>query len=83
MKIFSTIFRDFGKNMVGKRYFQHKTVPVIAEKTKKQNKKNPNNNNEKSGFEIIMNGISVFRHLLKKLFFAFNTFQVFGTLEVF
>ena len=23
MKIFSTVFRDFGKNMVGKRYFQH------------------------------------------------------------
>ena len=23
MKIFSTLFRDFGKNMVGKRYFQH------------------------------------------------------------
>ena len=23
MKIFSTVFRDFGKNIVGKRYFQH------------------------------------------------------------
>ena len=23
MKIFSMVFRDFGKNMVGKRYFQH------------------------------------------------------------
>ena len=23
MKIFSTLFRDFGKNMVGKRYSQH------------------------------------------------------------
>ena len=23
MKDFSTVFRDFGKNMVGKRYFQH------------------------------------------------------------
>ena len=23
MKIFSTVFLDFGKNMVGKRYFQH------------------------------------------------------------
>ena len=22
MKIFSTVFRDFGKDMVGKRYFQ-------------------------------------------------------------
>ena len=42
MKIFSTVFRDFGKNMVGKRYFQHYTVPVIIGK-----------NNKKSGFEII------------------------------
>ena len=32
MKNFSTVFRDFGKNMVGKRYFQHYTVPVITEK---------------------------------------------------
>ena len=32
MKIFSTVFRDFGKNMVGKRYFQHKMVPVITAK---------------------------------------------------
>ena len=23
MKIFITVFRDFGKNIVGKRYFQH------------------------------------------------------------
>ena len=23
MKIFSTVFQDFEKNMVGKRYFQH------------------------------------------------------------
>ena len=36
--------------------------------------------NEKSGFDIIINGISIFRHLLKTtFFFAFNTFQVFGT----
>ena len=52
MKIFSTVFRDFGKDMVGELYFQHKTVPVITEK-----------NNEKSGFEIIINGISIFGNL--------------------
>ena len=52
MKIFSTIFRDFEKNMVGKRYFQHQTVPVITRK-----------NNEISEFEIIKNGISIFGHL--------------------
>ena len=23
LKIFGTVFRDIGKNMVGKRYFQH------------------------------------------------------------
>ena len=23
MKVFSTVFQDFGKNMVGKRYLQH------------------------------------------------------------
>ena len=69
MKIFSTVFQDFGENMVGKRYFQHKKVPVITEK-----------NNEKSGFEIIK---SVFRYLdlfQKNLFFDFNTCQVFRTL---
>ena len=59
MKIFSMVFRDFEKNMVGKRYFQHWTVPVITRK-----------NNEKSGFEIII------KHLLKKIFFAFNFCQV-------
>ena len=65
MKIFSTVFRDFGKNTVGKRYFQHYTVPVITEK-----------NNEKSGFEIIKNGISIFGHLSEKLFFDFyNTLK--------
>ena len=31
MKIFSTVFRDFGKDMVEKWYFQHETVPVITE----------------------------------------------------
>ena len=55
MKTFSTVFRDFGKNMVGKRYFEHQTVPV-----------NTGKNNEKSGFEIIKNGILKFGHLLKK-----------------
>ena len=39
MKIFSKVLRDFGKTMVGKRYFSHQTVPVITEK-----------NNGKSGF---------------------------------
>ena len=68
MKIFSTVFRDFGKNMVGKRYFQHYTVPVITGK-----------NNEKSGFGIIKNGILIFEHPLKKSF-AFKTWQVFGRL---
>ena len=32
MKIFSTVFQDLGKNMVGKRYFLHWTVPVITGK---------------------------------------------------
>ena len=54
MKIFSMVFLDLRKNMVGKRYFQHYTVPVITEK-----------NNEKSGLVIIKNGISIFGHLLK------------------
>ena len=58
IKIFSTVFRDFGKNMVGKRYFQHWTVPVITDK-----------NNEKSGFEIIKDGISIFGHLSKNFIF--------------
>ena len=52
MKILSTVFRDFEKNMVGKRYFQHQTVPIITRK-----------NNEISEFEIIKNGISIFGHL--------------------
>ena len=68
MKIFNTVFRDCGKNMVGKRYFQHYTVPVITGK-----------NNEKSGFGIIKNGILIFEHPLKKSF-AFKTWQVFGRL---
>ena len=54
IKIFSMVFLDLRKNMVGKRYFQHYTVPVITEK-----------NNEKSGLVIIKNGISIFGHLLK------------------
>ena len=69
MKIFSTVFRDFGKNMVGKGYFQHYTVPVITEK-----------NNEKSGFEIIKNGVPIFGHFSKNFLFDFNTCQVFRTL---
>ena len=60
MKIFSTVFWDFGQNMVGKRYFQHYTLPVITGK-----------NNEKSGFEVITNGISIFEHFLKKIIFWF------------
>ena len=62
MKIFSTVFRDFGKNMVGKRYFQHYTVPVITGK-----------DNKKSAFEIIKNGISIFGHLFKIFFFLLLT----------
>ena len=54
MKIFSMVFLDLRKNMVGKQYFQHYTVPVITEK-----------NNEKSGLVIIKNGISIAEHLLK------------------
>ena len=65
MKIFSTVFRDFGKNMVRKRYFQPQMVPVNTEKKKKKTQKNPKNP-EKSGFG----------HLLKKFSFDFNTFQV-------
>ena len=57
MKIFSTVFRDFGKNMVGKRYFQHYKVPVNTEK-----------NNEKSGFEIIKNDVPIFGHFSKNFF---------------
>ena len=68
MNIFSTVFRDFEKNMVGKQYFQHYTVPIITRK-----------NNEKSVFEIIINGISIFENLCKKIFFAFNFCQVVGT----
>ena len=55
MKVFSPVFRDFGKNMVRKLYFQHQTVPVITGK-----------NNEKLGFEIIKNSISIIGHLSKK-----------------
>ena len=69
MKIFSTVFRDFGKNMVGKRYFQHYKVPVITEK-----------NNEKSGFEIIKNGVPILDIFQKNFLFYFNTCQVFRTL---
>ena len=46
MKIFSTVFRDVGKNVVGERYFQHWTVPEITGKI-----------NKKSGLVIIKNGI--------------------------
>ena len=70
MKIFSTVFRDFGKRIVGKWYFQHETVPAITEK-----------NNEKLGFEIIKNSISICGHLSKKIFFDFNTCQVFRILR--
>ena len=62
MKIFNTVFRDCGKNMVGKRYFQHYTVPVITGK-----------DNKKSAFEIIKNGISIFGHLFKNFFFLLLT----------
>ena len=42
MKIFSTVFRDFGKNMVRKRYFKPQMVPVNTEKkNKKKNTKKP------------------------------------------
>ena len=58
MKIISTVFRDFGENMVRKWYFQHETVPVITEKK-----------NEKLGFEIIKNSISICGHLSKKIIF--------------
>ena len=47
MKIFSTVFRELGK-----RYFQHQMVPVITRK-----------NNEKLGFEVIINDMSIFGHL--------------------
>ena len=69
MKIFSTVFRDFGKNMVGKTVFS--TLGGVANYWRKQ---------QKIEFEIIKNGISIFGHLLKKIFFASNTSQVFGTL---
>ena len=62
MKIFSTVFRDYGEKMVGKRYFPYQTVPVIT-----------GNNDDKSGFEIIKNGISIFRHLFKKFIFLLLT----------
>ena len=48
--------------MFGKRYFPYQTVPVIT-----------GNNNDKSGFEIMKNGISIFRHLFKKFIFLFLT----------
>ena len=62
MKILSMVFWDFGKDMVGKRYFQHKTVPFIT-----------GTNNKKSGIEIIINDISIFGHLLKKNYFLLLT----------
>ena len=52
INIFTTVFLDLGKYMLGKWYFQHETVPVITRK-----------NNEKLGFEVIINGISIFGHL--------------------
>ena len=42
------------------RFLESKTVPVITGK-----------NNKKSGSEIIINGISIFGHLLKKFIFFF------------
>ena len=69
MKIFSTIFWDFGKNMVVKWYLQHSALPVITGK-----------NNEKLGSEIMK---TIFRYLnifWKNIFFAFNTCRVFRTL---
>ena len=73
MKIFSTVSQDFGKNMVGKRYFQRWTALVITGK-----------NNEKSEFEIIKNGIAIFGHLLKKLIFCFYHLSGFwNTLKTF
>ena len=64
IKIFSTVFRDLGKYMLGKLYLQRQTVPVITEKT-----------NDKLGFEVRY--LDIF---FKKLYFAFNFFQVFGAL---
>ena len=58
IKIFSKVFPGFGKNMVGKRYFQHQKVSVIT-----------NKNNEKLAFEIIKSGIPIFGHLSKKFLF--------------
>ena len=79
-KIFSTVFRDFGKDVkwdlkdiVGKRYFQHKTVPVI-----------PRKNNKKLWFEIFIKGISIFGHLfLKNYFLVLTLFRFLKHLEDF
>ena len=49
MKIFGMVFQDLGKYMLGKRCFQHQAVPVTTKKY-----------NEKLGFEVIINGISIF-----------------------
>ena len=38
MKIFSTVFRDFGENVVGERYFQHWRVPKITGKINKKSR---------------------------------------------
>ena len=66
MKIFSTVFRDFGKNTLGKRYFNTMVEELRWRKLLKKN-------NEKSGFEIIKNDISIFGHLSKKNFFFILT----------
>ena len=56
--------------MVGERYFQHQTVPVISGKT-----------NEKSGFEIIKKRyFEIWISFYKNFDFVFNTYQVFRTL---
>ena len=66
MKIFSTVFRDFGKNTLGKRYFNTMVEELRWRKLLKKN-------NEKSGFEIIKNDISIFGHPSKKNFFFILT----------
>ena len=66
MKIFSTVFRDFGKNTLGKRYFNTMVEEITVEEITEKN-------NEKSGFEIIKNDISIFGHLSKKNFFFILT----------
>ena len=59
MKIFSTIFRDFEK------YDQETVFPTL------DGASNYWKIIEKSRFEIIKNGISIFRYLSKKFLFSF------------